>query len=297
MTDTLAIHTRELSKSYGAVQAVRGLNMAVAPGRITGFLGRNGAGKSSTIKMLLGMMRPSSGDATVLGMRIQDVQESVQLRRKVAYVSEDKRLYAYMTVEQILRFTSSFYADWRWDVANRLLAEYELPGGRKIKALSKGMRTKLALLLALARRPELLILDEPSEGLDPVGIEQLLQALIAQSAEGTAVFFSSHQISEVERIADHVCMLEKGRLVLDVSLDEMRQSYRQIDCVFPSLPAEREFQLAGVESVRVKGLQLSVFTHGNTDAIVERARDFHASSIQVAPVGLREMFLEKVKEN
>jgi ABC-2 type transport system ATP-binding protein len=92
-------------------------------------------------------------------------------------------------------------------------------------------------------------------------------------------------------------MLEKGRLVLDVSLDEMRQSYRQIDCVFPALPAEREFQLAGVESVRVKGLQLSVFTHGNTEAIVERARDFHASSIQVAPVGLREMFLEKVKEN
>ena len=125
----------------------------------------------------------------------------------------------------------------------------------------------------------------------------LLQSLIAQSAEGTAVFFSSHQISEVERIADHVCMLEKGRLVLDVSLDEMRQSYRQIDCVFPALPAEHEFQIAGVESVRAKGLQLSVFTNGNTEAIVERARDLHASSIQVAPVGLREMFLEKVKEN
>jgi ABC-2 type transport system ATP-binding protein len=295
MTDTPAIHTRELWKRYGSTEAVRGLNLRVAPGRITGFLGRNGAGKSSTIKMLLGMMRPTTGDGTVLGMRFCDPHESVELRRRVAYVSEDKRLYGYMTVQQIIDFTKSFFADWRPDVCDRLLREYELPRARKIKALSKGMRTKLALLLALARRPELLILDEPSEGLDPVGIEQLLQALIAQSAEGTAVFFSSHQISEVERIADQVCMLEQGQLVLDVSLDDMRERYRQIDCIFASLPEQREFQLAGVESIRAKGLHLSVLASGNTEAIVERARDFHASSIQVAPVGLREMFLDKVK--
>src|SRR6516165_2962137 len=102
MTDTPAIHTRELWKRYGSVEAVRGLNLTVAPGRITGFLGRNGAGKSSTIKMLLGMMRPTSGDGTVLGMRIGDPRESVELRGKVASVSEDKRLYGYMTVQQIL---------------------------------------------------------------------------------------------------------------------------------------------------------------------------------------------------
>jgi ABC-2 type transport system ATP-binding protein len=295
MSETPAIHTRELCKRYGSMEAVRGLNLRVSPGRITGFLGRNGAGKSSTIKILLGMMRPTSGDGTVLGMRFCDAHESVELRRRVAYVSEDKRLYGYMTVQQIIDFTKSFFPDWRPEVADRLLREYELPRTRKIKALSKGMRTKLALLLALARRPELLILDEPSEGLDPVGIEQLLHALIAQSAEGTAVFFSSHQISEVERIADQVCMLEQGQLVLDVSLDDMRERYRQIDCIFPSLPEQHEFQLAGVESIRTKGLQLSVLASGNTEAIVERARDFHASSIQVVPVGLREMFLDKVK--
>jgi ABC-2 type transport system ATP-binding protein len=230
-------------------------------------------------------------------MRIGDPNESVALRRRVAYVSEDKRLYSYMTVEQMVHFTSSFFPDWRPEVAAQLLREYELPHKRKIRALSKGMRTKLALLLALARRPELLILDEPSEGLDPVGIEQLLQSLVTQSAEGTAVFFSSHQIAEVERIADHVCMLDKGRLVMDMSLDELRESYRQLDFVFPALPAAREFQLKGVESIRARGLQLSVFSSGNTEAIIERARDFHASSIQVIPVGLREIFLEKVKEN
>jgi ABC-2 type transport system ATP-binding protein len=297
MTSAPVIYTHGLTKSYGRVEAVRALDLSVAPGRITGFLGRNGAGKSTTIKMLLGMIQPTCGNGTVLGQRIGDAHESVEMRRRVAYVSEDKRLYGYMSVEQMIRFTSSFFRDWRKDVAERLLGEYELPRQRKVRALSKGMRTKLALLLALARRPELLILDEPSDGLDPVGVEQLLQALVAQAAEATAVFFSSHQIAEVERVADDICILDKGRLVLSASLDEMRESYRQLDFVFPSVPAEHAFRIAGVEHVRAAGNQFRVLASGNSEAIIERARDFHASSIQVAPVGLREIFLEKVKEN
>jgi ABC-2 type transport system ATP-binding protein len=297
MIDPPVIQTRALTKSYGRTEAVRGLDLVVAPGCITGFLGRNGAGKSTTIKMLLGMMRPTSGDGAVLGRRITDPRESVELRRHVAYVSEDKRLYSYMTVEQMIRFTSSFYPDWRADMATKLLHEYELPPARRVRALSKGMRTKLALLLAFARRPELLILDEPGDGLDPFGIEQLLQSLVAVSAEGTAVFFSSHQIAEVERISDRVCILERGRLILDLSLDDMRESYRQIDVIFPGIPAEREFQIAGVRRIRAAGHQWSLFASGNAEGIVERARDFQASSIQVTPVGLREIFLEMAREN
>ena len=290
------IRTNELSKCYGSFEAVHNLNLCVGSNRITGFLGRNGAGKSTTIKMLLGMLKPTAGGGTVLGKRIDDPAESLELRRQVAYVSEDKRLYAYMTVEQMIRFTSSFYTDWRTDVANALLKRYELPPGRKVRSLSKGMRTKLALLLALARRPTLLVLDEPSEGLDPFGVEQLLEGLVAQSSEGTSVFFSSHQIAEVERIADHVCILDQGRLVLDASLDDLRQSYRRINLVFACPPDEREFRLAGVESIRTTGHQMAVFASGNADAIVERARDFDASSIEVTPVGLREIFLQTARE-
>jgi ABC-2 type transport system ATP-binding protein len=293
------VETEGLGKSYGRIQAVRNLNLTVAPGRITAFLGLNGAGKSTTIRMLLGMIRPTEGSGTVLGKRIDDVRASLDLRRHVAYVSEDKRLYGYMTVEQLIRFTSSFYPDWRPDVVTTLLKQYGLPSDRKIRSLSKGMRTKLALLVALARRPELLILDEPSEGLDPVGIEDLLQALVTQCAEGTAVFFSSHQIAEVERVADQVCILHQGRLVMDASLDDLRLSYRQIDMVFPSLPAGLQslLELEGVESIRSSGYQMSIFASKNTDAIMERARDLHAGSIEAAPVGLREIFLQKVKEN
>ncbi len=297
MISTPVIQTNQLTKSYPSVEAVRGLNLSVASGRITGFLGGNGAGKSTTIKMLIGMLKPTSGEGTVLGKRIDDPAESLAIRRQVAYVSEDKRLYGYMTVEQMIRFTSSFYPDWRVEVETMLLKRYDLPPGRKVKFLSKGMRTKLALLLAFSRRPALLILDEPSEGLDPHGVEQLLESLVTQCSEGTAVFFSTHQITEVERVADHVCILDQGRLVVDASLDELRQSYRQITLVFPSLPAEREFQLAGVESIRTRGHQMAVFASGNAEAIIERARDFQASSIDVEPVGLREIFLQTAREN
>lgn len=299
MTNAPVIETNGLGKSYGKTNAVRDLDLTVGPDRITAFLGLNGAGKSTTIRMLLGMVKPSGGSGAVLGKSIGDPAAGLDVRRQVAYVSEDKRLYAYMTVEQMIRFTSSFYLDWRADVVKTLLKQYDLPPGQKIKSLSKGMRTKVALLLAFARRPELLILDEPSEGLDPVGIEDLLQALVAQCAEGTTVFFSSHQIAEVERVADQVCILHHGRLVLDASVDDIRQSYRQIDIVFPSLPAELQvqFQLAGVENIRTRGHQMNVFASRNADAVVERARDLHASSIEVTPVGLRDIFLQKVKEN
>jgi len=297
MTNTSVIRTHDLTKSYGSLTAVRGLNLSVAPKRITAFLGQNGAGKSTTIKMLLGMTRPTSGDGTVLGKRITDPAENRESRRKVAYVAEDKPLYGYMTVEQTILFASSFYSDWRPDEAIRLLSEYRLPPQRKVKSLSKGMRTKLALLLAFARRPELLILDEPSEGLDPVAIEHLLQTLVTRAAEGVAIFFSSHQISEVERVADHVCILEKGCLLVDASLDHLRQFYRRIELVFPFPPPEGEFRFTGVERIQTKGHQMSVFASSNAEDVVERAHNLNAVSVEVAPVGLRDIFLETVKEN
>jgi ABC-2 type transport system ATP-binding protein len=297
MIPTPVIQTRQLRKSYGRFEAVRGLDLCIEPNRITGFLGANGAGKSTTIKMLLGMIQPTSGDGTVLGRKIDVPEESVDLRRHVAYVSEDKRLYAYMTVEQIIRFTSAFYPDWRNDVERNLLKDYELPPDRKIRSLSKGMRTKLALLLALSRRPSLLILDEPGDGLDPCGVEQLLESLVARAGEGTSVFFSSHQIAEVERIADNICILDKGRLILDASMDDLRQSYRQITAVFADLPAEREFQFAGVDRIRTSGHQMAVFASGNAEAVVARAREFHATSIDVAPIALRDIYLQTVRKS
>jgi ABC-2 type transport system ATP-binding protein len=296
MTEPLAIHTAALTKSYGQFLAVDSLNLSVPRNRITAFLGPNGAGKSTTIKMLLGMIRPTNGDATVLGYTISNPNESRRLRERVAYVAEDKPLYGYMTVKQLIRFTSGFYPDWRADEAQRLLAQYRLPIDKKVRSLSKGMRTKLALLLAFARRPELLILDEPSEGLDPIGIEELLLQLVSQAAAGVTVFFSSHQLAEVERVADHVCILNHGRLQLSAPIDDLRQSYRRIDFVFEAVPSTRELIVPGIERIRSNGRQVTVLASRNADEVIRRARDLSAVSVEVSPVPLREIFLETVKE-
>ena len=151
---------------------------------------------------------------------------------------------------------------------------------QKIGHLSKGTRTKLALLLALARRPDLLILDEPSDGLDPVAIEDVLQSLVTAAGEGTAVF-SSHQIAEVERIADRVCVIDHGKLVADLSMDELRQEYRRIALGFATQPTEHDFDICGVSQIQTSGRQLIVWVKQNADSVIERARSLDAVSIEV----------------
>ncbi len=291
------IETHDLSKQFGSVRAVSGLNLRVARNQVTGFLGRNGAGKSTTIKMLLGMTHPTSGSGLLLGYSITDRKQDLAARRQVAYCGEDKQLYAYMTVKQLMQFTASFYPDWRSEVAASLVDQFQLPPGRKIKVLSKGMRTKLALLLALSRRPSLLILDEPTEGLDPVAIEELLQTLSGLPADGTTVFFSSHQIAEVERIADRVCIIDRGRLAVDLSLDEIRQDHRRITLSFSRQPPEHLFDMPEVRSIERNGRQIIVASSHGADAIVERAKTANAIVIDVVPISLRELFLETVQDH
>ena len=296
MNHGLAIETHALTKRYSDNPVVNQLDLRVPEGQITAFLGRNGAGKSTTIKMLLGITSPSSGTGLVLGKRVQDAAQNRDLRRHVAFVAEDKQLYSYMTIEQLVHFTRSFYTDWRAETERRLIKQFELPLGCKVKALSKGMRTKLALLLALSRQPQLLILDEPSEGLDPVSIEELLREIVAAVSSGVTVFFSSHQIAEVERIADRACIIDRGRLLLDVSLEEVRQEYRRITLSFDTEPPAKGLILPGIEQVRVSGRQMTLLARQNADAIVELTRDMHPASVEVSPVDLREIFLETVKE-
>ncbi|HEY4086682.1 MAG TPA: ABC transporter ATP-binding protein [Bryobacteraceae bacterium] len=289
------IETVGLTKNYGKHEAVQGLNLSVQAGSVCAFLGQNGAGKTSTIKMLLGMVHPTSGTGSIFGHRIDRENDSLLIRQKVAFVAEDKRLYDYMTVEQIVRFTKTFFPRWNHDLERRLMKQFGLPPKRKIRQLSKGMRTKLALLLGFARSCELLVLDEPTEGLDPVAIEDVLQILVSMAAEGTTIFFSSHQIVEVEQIADHVLMIDRGQLVLDAPMDQVKEQYRQIQAVFPEPVDERDFRVAGIETIRAKGCTVSLVASHNVDSILEHVRMLRAANVDVVPLSLKEIFLEKVK--
>ena len=294
MSDRFAIATSDLRKQYGSVEALRGLTLQVPRGSIYGFLGRNGAGKTTTIKVLLGMARATSGSALVFGQPVGGAQ-GVELRRRIGFVSDDKDLYDYMTVDEMIRFTAAFFPRWRADLEQRYRRAFDLPGDRKVKALSRGTRTKLALLLALCRGAELLILDEPTSGLDPAITEEVLQALVAHVAsEEMTVFFSSHQIGEIDQIADHVAIVDRGLAVVAGALDDLREQYRRIQLVFADEAPNPTFRAPGVERVRRQGRVLTVLSSAGAQAIVDEARVLNPVSTDVVPVTLKEIFLETV---
>jgi ABC-2 type transport system ATP-binding protein len=296
VADGLAIEVSGLRKQYGGVDALRGLDLAVPAGSIFGFLGRNGAGKTTTIKTLLGMAKPTAGDVRVLGLRADRPEASVAIRRRTGFVSEDKDLYGSMTVVEIVRFTAAFYPRWRRDLEERYVRRFELPAGRKVSALSRGTRTKLALLLALCRGAELLVLDEPTSGLDPAVTEEVLQALVSHAAnEAMTIFFSSHQIAEVDQIADRVAIVDRGRTVLSGALDDLRERYCRVQLVFPdAAPPVESLRAAGVVRVRRDRRVLSVLASGGAERVVDEARALGPVSIEVVPVTLKEIFLETV---
>ena len=291
MSSELAIETRELRKSFGAKDAVSGLTLSVPRGSICGFLGHNGAGKTTTLKMLMGMTKVTGGVGLVLGLRIADAGPSTEIRRRTGFVGEDKRFPWSITVGELLRFTRAFYPRWRPDLAERYLRAFQLPPRAPAGRLSKGMRSRLALVLALARGAELLLLDEPTEGLDPSATEETLQALVSLVAEqGTTVFFSSHQLASVEQIADRICIIDEGRVVVSDSLDELKAGYRRVRLVFDGEPPT-----LGFERARRDGRTLSLLARGNVDEIVARATAMNARSVDVQPLTLKEIFLESSK--
>jgi ABC-2 type transport system ATP-binding protein len=297
MTDFI-IETSQLCKSFKDKPALRGLDLRVPAGSIFGFLGRNGAGKTTTIKTLMGLLRADSGGAHVFGTPVADADRSAEIRRRIGFVTEDKELYPYMTVEQIIRFTRPFFPKWRDDLEKRYLQMFELPPKRKIPDLSKGMRSKLMLLLAISRGADLLILDEPTDGLDPAATEDVLRELVDIAASsGTTMFFSSHQLVEVELIADHIGIIDRGRMVVTGSLDDMKLRYQRLQVVCVNSVEMPTRWADGVESVRQEGRVISILASHNVDAIIEQARSLPGAVVERFPVTLKEIFLEHVRSN
>ncbi|MBC7926029.1 MAG: ABC transporter ATP-binding protein [Bryobacteraceae bacterium] len=298
MMEPTVIEVEGLTKSYKHVSALRGLDLKIPRGSVCGFLGRNGAGKTTTLRILLGLARADAGRAAVFGLPCGHEASSIEIRKRTGYVSERKQLYPYMTVDQVIRFTKPFYPKWndRLEVHYRHL--FELDGSRRIPALSKGALSKLNLLLALCRGADLLILDEPTDGLDPAVTEDVLQALVSHVAEeGVTLFFSSHQLQEVEQIADWVCLIHEGRTVVNESLEDLRGTCRRVQMVFESNVNEAAARLAELGKVRQDGRWASVLVRDGGHRAVELGRALGAKSIEVEPVSLKELFLDSVKRD
>ncbi len=241
------------------------------------------------------MVQPSSGEGTILGYNIRDEKQSVEIRKRVAYVAEDKRLYDYMTVGQIIKFTRPFFESWQTDLEKQLLKEFGLPVDRKIKKLSKGMRTQLALILGICRNSDILILDEPSEGLDPVNNEKVLKLLVNLAAEGKTIFFSSHHVFEVEQISDHIIMLHRGKLIDSNPLEQMKTDYKLFKLFFNEQTDWNPMTIEGVKRVTREANSVTLFANNNESEIMERIRARNPSSIEVLNLNLKDIFLENLK--
>jgi len=234
----MVIRVEGLTKRYGSQMAVEGLSLVVPEGSIFGLLGENGAGKTTTIQLLLGLVKPDGGRLNVLGL--DPTRQGLDVRRRTGYVPEAPVLYDWMTVAEIGWFAAGFHLDSHGTTSGyqyrytELTRGFDLPARKKIKALSKGMRAKVSLALALASDPSLLVLDEPTSGLDVLVRRDFLESMVDLAGAGRTVLLSSHQIGEVERVASHVALLHRGKLILAEPLDELKSRTFLLSVTFSS---------------------------------------------------------------
>jgi ABC-2 type transport system ATP-binding protein len=218
------IHVSELTRRFGGKTALDSVSLSLPRGGVYGLVGANGAGKTTLIKHLLGLLQAESGSVRVFG--VDPVADPVAVLSRIGYLSEENDLPGWMRVDELVRYSRAFYPGWDDGYAEELRRSFALDPAAKIKTLSKGQKARAGLLIALAYRPELLVLDEPSSGLDPIVRRDILGAVIRTIAdEGRTVLFSSHLLEEVEQVADHVTMIKDGRIVLSESLASLKHSH------------------------------------------------------------------------
>lgn len=289
-----ALRASAVTKRFGKTEAVHDLSLSIPPGTAMGFIGQNGAGKTTTIRMLMGLLRRDAGEIAVLGF--DPAVDGLAVKTRVGYVPEQQFIHRWMRVREAIAFTRTFYPTWNDARCRELLQLFRLDPDKKVKALSKGMTVKLALLLALSHEPDVLILDEPMAGLDPVAREELLDGVLRTVCDRErTLLFSSHTLADVQRMADRVAIIHEGRLIVDSSVDALLSGTKRLravlpDGVMPSAPPQ------GVIWQRVDGREWLLTVDGFTDAIVPRLRAANRiDRVDVLDLGLEDIFKDYVR--
>jgi len=230
------IDISNLTRRFGATTALHAVNLSLPRGAVYGLVGANGAGKTTLIKHILGLLKAETGSVRIFGL--DPVAEPVSVLSRIGYLSEENDLPGWMRVDELIRYSRAFYKNWDDRYAEELREKFTIDPSAKIKDLSKGQKSRAGLLVALAYRPELLVLDEPSSGLDPIVRRDILGAVMRTIAdEGRTVLFSSHLLDEVEQVADHVTMIRQGTIVMSAALAEIKRSHgdKSLDEIFVTL--------------------------------------------------------------
>jgi ABC-2 type transport system ATP-binding protein len=285
--DESALSFERVTRRFGRTTAVDRLDLSVEPGTVLGLLGRNGAGKTTTLRLALGTLFPDEGTVRTLGL--DPVREPLPVRTRVSLLSEESHLYPWMTVGEILDFGAALHPHWDAALAASLGRRLDLDPGRTVRALSRGTRAKVALVLAVACRPDLLLLDDPTAGLDPLVRREVLEGLLESvPEEGGAVVYASHLVHDVERVADRVVLLDDGRVRLQDSLEQLKEGIRRVTAVFEDEPPTAVALPGQIDAVR-DGRTLSLVARCGADELSSRAHDLGARTVEVEPLSLEEI--------
>ena len=286
------VEVAALTRRFGAKTALDGVNIALQRGTVFGLVGANGAGKTTLIKHILGLLKPEAGSVRVFGR--DPIADPAGVLARIGYVSEEHDLPGWMRVWELMRYTQAFFPNWDPAYAEELRDRFELDPAAKIKHLSKGQRARADLLVALAHRPELLVLDEPSAGLDPIVRRDILEAIIRAIAdEGRTVLFSSHLLHEVERVSDHVTMINKGKIVFSAALDDIKATHRCLTLRFAEART-RPPAFAGVLSWEGTGHEWTAVYHGQPGELQAAAASCGAQVLDKRVPSLDEIFVARV---
>jgi ABC-2 type transport system ATP-binding protein len=285
------IDVRTLTREFGPKRALDNVTLSIPRGGVFGLVGENGAGKTTLIKHILGLLRALSGTVNVFGM--DPVKEPAAVLSRIGYLSENRDLPGWMRVDELLRYTRAFYKSWDADYAEQLRLQFGLENAARVKNLSRGETARAGLLLALAHRPALLVLDEPSSGLDPVVRRDILEAIIRTVAdEGRTILFSSHLLEEVERVSDHLAMMHDGKLVLCGPLENIKHSHHRLVLRFDAALAKPP-ALPGALAITGAGHEWTVICNGVN--IAGAATRLGARVVAQHPASLDEIFVAYAK--
>jgi len=296
MNNDIIIKTNKLTKYYGKQLGIEEVDLEVKRGEVFGYLGPNGAGKTTTIRTLLDFIRPIKGSATMFGQDIR--QSSVEIRRRVGYLNGELALWNNMTGEDLLKYLDNLRGGLDWQYVKTLAARFECDLPRRIQGLSLGNKQKLGLLQAFMNKPELLILDEPTNGRDPLMQHEFYDLLSETKQEGRTVFLSSHILPEVEKVCDRVGIIRQGKLVTVETIETLKShSVRKLEIHFArSVPKDKFNNVPGVRDVLVQDTLLTCNVIGSLDTLVKAAAVFEVVNIISHEPTLEEIFLTYYNE-
>ena len=287
------LSVKSLSKDFGQKKALMGVNLDLKEGEIMGLVGPNGAGKTTLIKLVMGLIKPSSGLVSVFGTGAKEL--GAEDKKRIGYIADESFFYDFMTVKQTIDFNRGFYPDWDHEKCAGIIKRFHLPPGEPVKNLSRGMKAQLALILVLAQKPDLLLLDEPLEGLDPMRRLEFLNLVLEDfmQREGRAILISSHYLEELERLADRVAFLHEGRLLRVAEMEQLKAEEKTIRVVFQKDPPDTLLKMPGIKTVQKEGKTGYLLTiEDNFNTIYEACCNYPYFILEIYHRDLEDMFMD-----